>query len=128
MWVAGVGARMAFAFAATHGAGPAIGRFSVAHHITGSGAWVAALVMMALNRRADPAGRGLPARPPAGRSAGRRPGAHPGRYPCLISYPGLIHWHQIVAAADLDELDTAMGYPMRWAGFGSAPGPLHSLS
>ena len=48
MWVAGVGARMAFAFAATHGAGPAIGRFSIAHHITGSSAWVAALVMMAL--------------------------------------------------------------------------------
>ena len=48
MWVAGVGGRMAFVFAATHGAGPAIGRFSVAHHITGSAAWVAALVMMAL--------------------------------------------------------------------------------
>ncbi len=48
MWVAGVGARMAFAFAATHGASPAIGRFSVAHHITGSAAWVAALVMIAL--------------------------------------------------------------------------------
>jgi hypothetical protein len=48
MWVAGTGARMAFAFAATHGAGPAIGRFSIAHHITGSAAWVAALVMMAL--------------------------------------------------------------------------------
>ena len=48
MWVAGVGARIAFAFAATHGAGPAIGRFSIAHHITGSNAWVAALVMMAL--------------------------------------------------------------------------------
>jgi hypothetical protein len=48
MWVAGVGGRMAFAFAATHGAGPAIGRFSIAHHITGSAAWVAALVMMAL--------------------------------------------------------------------------------
>jgi len=48
MWVAGVGGRMAFAFAATHGAGPAIGRFGIAHHITGQGAWVAALVMMAL--------------------------------------------------------------------------------
>ena len=48
MWVAGVGGRMAFVFAATHGAGPAIGRFSIAHHITGQGAWVAALVMMAL--------------------------------------------------------------------------------
>jgi hypothetical protein len=48
MWIGGVGARMAFAFAATHGAGPAIARFSIAHHITGSDAWVAALVMMAL--------------------------------------------------------------------------------
>ena len=48
MWVAGVGGRMVFVFAATHGAGPAIGRFSIAHHVTGSNAWVAALVMMAL--------------------------------------------------------------------------------
>ncbi len=48
MWIAGVGARMVFAFAATHGAGPAIAWFSAAHHITGSAAWVAALVMMAL--------------------------------------------------------------------------------
>ncbi len=48
MWIGGVGARMAFAFAATHGVGPAIARVSIAHHITGSDAWVAALVMMAL--------------------------------------------------------------------------------
>lgn len=48
LWVTGVGARMAFVFAATHGAGPAIARFSVAHHITGADAWAAALVMMAL--------------------------------------------------------------------------------
>ena len=48
MWIGGVGARMAFAFAATNGAGPAIARFSIAHHITGSAAWVAALIMMAL--------------------------------------------------------------------------------
>jgi len=34
--------------AAGNGAGPAIARFSIAHHITGSSAWVAALVMMAL--------------------------------------------------------------------------------
>jgi hypothetical protein len=34
LWVAGVGARMAFVFAATHGFGPAIARFSAAHHIT----------------------------------------------------------------------------------------------
>jgi hypothetical protein len=39
---------MVFYFAATHGAGPAIARFSIAHHITGSAAWTAALVMMAL--------------------------------------------------------------------------------
>ena len=48
MWVGGVGARLAFAVAASYGAGPAIARFSMAHHITGSAAWVAALVMMAL--------------------------------------------------------------------------------
>jgi hypothetical protein len=48
MWIAGVGARMAFYFAATHGAGPAIAAFSSAHHITGPAAWTAALVMMAL--------------------------------------------------------------------------------
>ena len=48
MWVGGVGARLAFAVAASNGAGPAIARFSVTHHITGSAAWVAALIMMAL--------------------------------------------------------------------------------
>ena len=48
MWVGGVGARLAFAVAANNGAGPAIARFSVAHHITGAAAWVAALIMMAL--------------------------------------------------------------------------------
>ena len=48
LWITGVGARMAFVFAATHGAGPSIGRFSVAHQITGAQAWAAALVMMAL--------------------------------------------------------------------------------
>src|SRR5262249_27054111 len=48
LWVTGVGARMAFVFAATHGLGPAIGRFSVAYHITSKQAWAAALVLMAL--------------------------------------------------------------------------------
>ena len=48
MWIAGVGPRMLFYFAATHGAGPPIAAFSIAHHITGSAAWTAALVMMAL--------------------------------------------------------------------------------
>jgi hypothetical protein len=48
LWITGVGARLAFVFAATHGAGPAIVRFSIAHQITGADAWAAALVMMAL--------------------------------------------------------------------------------
>jgi hypothetical protein len=48
MWIGGVGARLGFAIAAGNGAGPAIARFSVAHQITGSAAWVAALVMVAL--------------------------------------------------------------------------------
>ena len=48
MWIAGMAARMVFYFAATHGAGPAIAAFSIAHHITGPAAWTAALVMMAL--------------------------------------------------------------------------------
>ncbi len=48
MWIGGVGARLAFAVAASNGAGPAIAHFSIAHHITGSPVWVAALVMMAL--------------------------------------------------------------------------------
>jgi hypothetical protein len=48
MWVGGVGARLAFAVAANNGAGPAIARFSVASHITGQAAWIAALIMMAL--------------------------------------------------------------------------------
>ena len=39
---------MAFAIAASNGAGPAIARFSIAHQITGSAAWIAALIMMAL--------------------------------------------------------------------------------
>jgi hypothetical protein len=48
LWVLGIGLRMAFAFATTHGAGPWVGRFSAAHGITSGQAWVAALVLMAL--------------------------------------------------------------------------------
>jgi len=40
------GGRMGFAFAATHGLGPAIGRFSASTGITSERAWVAALVLM----------------------------------------------------------------------------------
>jgi hypothetical protein len=47
-WVLGVGARFAFQFYATHGGAAAIGRFSVAHGITSSTAWVAALLLMAI--------------------------------------------------------------------------------
>jgi hypothetical protein len=45
--VAGIGSRMIFAFAAEHGAGPAIRNFSIAHQI-GAAAWPVALVSMAL--------------------------------------------------------------------------------
>jgi hypothetical protein len=48
LWVAGIGARMAFVFASEHGAEKAIAHFSVAHGITGANAWTAALVLMAL--------------------------------------------------------------------------------
>lgn len=48
LWIVGIGCRMGFAFASSHGAGPAIARFSLAHSITSSDAWVAALIMMAL--------------------------------------------------------------------------------
>ena len=48
LWIVGVGCRMAFALYSTHGGGPAIARFSIAHDITSSQAWVAALILMAL--------------------------------------------------------------------------------
>jgi hypothetical protein len=45
--VAGIGTRIVFVFALTHGAGPAIRAFSIVHHI-GASAWPVALVAMAL--------------------------------------------------------------------------------
>jgi hypothetical protein len=45
--VAGIGSRMAFAFAVGHGAEPSIRSFSVAHQI-GAAAWPVALVAMAV--------------------------------------------------------------------------------
>ena len=76
MWIGGVGARLAFAIAAGNGAGPAIARFSVAHQVTGSAAWVAALVMMAL---ADVLTRLARPSQDSGRpvSAAGRTGSHP---------------------------------------------------
>lgn len=47
VWVFSMSSRMAFAIWASHGGGPAIGRFSLAHHIDPK-AWTAALVLMAL--------------------------------------------------------------------------------
>ncbi|MFJ4850066.1 MULTISPECIES: hypothetical protein [unclassified Streptomyces] len=49
LWVLGMGARMGFQMWVEHGGGADdVGRFSVAHHITSSQAWVAAFVLMAL--------------------------------------------------------------------------------
>jgi hypothetical protein len=45
--VAGIGARMVFAFAITHGAEPAVRSFSLSHQI-GAAAWPVALVSMAV--------------------------------------------------------------------------------
>ncbi len=48
LWVAGIGARLAFELYSTHGGGPAIERFSASHDITTAEAWVACLILMAL--------------------------------------------------------------------------------
>ncbi|MEU1616629.1 hypothetical protein ABZ479_04905 [Streptomyces sp. NPDC005722] len=49
LWVLGMGARMGFQLWVEHGGGgDDVARFSVAHDITGSQAWVAAFVLMAL--------------------------------------------------------------------------------
>ena len=45
--IAGIGSRMVFAFALSHGAGHAVASFSIAHQI-GAAAWPVALVLMAL--------------------------------------------------------------------------------
>lgn len=45
--IVGIGARLVFAFAVSHGAGPAVASFSVAHHL-GAAAWPVALVSMAI--------------------------------------------------------------------------------
>jgi hypothetical protein len=45
--VAGIGSRVAFAFAVGHGLEPVVRSFSVAHQI-GAAAWPVALVLMAL--------------------------------------------------------------------------------
>lgn len=47
-WVLGMGARMAFTYAMTHGWRAPVATFSVDHHITSEQAWVAALLLMAV--------------------------------------------------------------------------------
>jgi len=47
LWVLGMGARMAFSIYANGVGGDAVARFSVAHEITGAGAWTTALILMA---------------------------------------------------------------------------------
>ena len=48
LWVLGIGARMGFAFATSHGFGPTVAHFSAVNGITGAAAWTDALVLMAL--------------------------------------------------------------------------------
>jgi hypothetical protein len=48
LWVVVIGGRMLFAYGAQHWYGRAIGGFSRSYQITGSGAWTAAFVLMAL--------------------------------------------------------------------------------
>jgi hypothetical protein len=78
-WAGGVGARLVLAIAASNGAGPAVARFSVGYYVTGSSAWVAALMMMALADVLTPViyllGRRLAAAPAAPAAAARIPAA-----------------------------------------------------
>jgi hypothetical protein len=48
LWVIVIGGRCAFAYGADHWFPAAIGRFSMAHQITGADAWTAGFILMAL--------------------------------------------------------------------------------
>jgi hypothetical protein len=48
IWIAAIGGRIVFAELATHAWGPAVGRFSMAHAITGADAWRTCFVLMAV--------------------------------------------------------------------------------
>jgi hypothetical protein len=48
LWIVGMAGRGVFEFYATHGGAHSVASFSIAHQITGSDAWTAALVLMAL--------------------------------------------------------------------------------
>jgi hypothetical protein len=48
LWIAGIGARMAFSIWVTHGGRHTVAAFSAANHITSNAAWVAGFVLMAM--------------------------------------------------------------------------------
>ena len=48
LWVAGIGARVAFSLWVGHGGAPTVRGFSVAHHITGGPAWGTAFILMVI--------------------------------------------------------------------------------
>lgn len=48
IWILAIGGRIAFAELATHAWGPAVGRFSMEHAITGADAWRTCFVLMAV--------------------------------------------------------------------------------
>ncbi|MFJ9324582.1 hypothetical protein [Streptomyces globisporus] len=82
LWILGMGARLGFQLWVDHGGAGTVARFSADHRITGSEAWVAALVLMALTEvvtrlatiyarsrmvPADPGATAAPRPVPAGR-------------------------------------------------------------
>jgi hypothetical protein len=48
LWIAGVGARMAFSLWVGHGGQAGVATFSASHHITSGAAWVAGFIFMAM--------------------------------------------------------------------------------
>jgi hypothetical protein len=48
LWIIGMAGRTVFEYYATHGGAHSVTTFSISHRITGSDAWTAALVLMAL--------------------------------------------------------------------------------
>ena len=56
LWVAGIGARVAFSLWVGHGGAATIRDFSIAHHITGGAAWGTAFILMAMTEVATRTG------------------------------------------------------------------------
>ena len=112
IWGVGVGARTAFAIAASNGVGPAIARFSVAHQVTGSAAFGWRRWSCGAGRRAHPAGGSLPAWPSAGRRLRGQPRYCPGRHSSrmrLVEHCALVCPQAVVRhRSDSGELDAAL--------------------